>query len=83
MAENRIGRRVKKTTCKCTVIEKDNTINETTVVLYGNNYDVNQAQKKVRKKLKNERVLVRSVEHSDFYCSMPIETFIKYGTRKA
>ena len=79
MAEKRIGRRVKKTTCKCSVVEADNSISKVEVELYGN-LTLDRAQNAVRKKLKNTRVLVESVSYSDFYCSMSVEDFIKYGT---
>lgn len=81
MAEKRIGRRIKKTTCKCKVVNADKSISETTVVLFGH-LSLDRAQNAARRELGNNRVLVESVEYSDFYCSMTVKDFIKYGEHK-
>lgn len=81
MAEKRIGRRIKTTTCKCDVVMPDNSIQEMEVELYGEK-PPDKAQRAVARKLNNPRVLVRSVSYSSFYCSMSIEDFLKYGEHK-
>lgn len=81
MGENRIGRRIKKTTCECDVVEADNSIKRITVELNGE-VPIGKTQRRVARKLKNERVLVRSVSYSSFYCSMSIDDFVKYGVHK-
>ena len=81
MAEKRIGRRIKKTTCKCDVVMPDNSIQEMIVEVFGEK-PPEKAQRAVVKILGTERVLVRSISYSSFYCSMAIEDFVKYGTIK-
>lgn len=81
MAEKRIGRRIKKTTCKCDVVMPDNSIQQMEVELYGEK-PPDRAQRAVAKMLGTQRVLVRSVSYSSFYCSMSVEDFVKYGDHK-
>lgn len=72
----RIGRRVTVTKCDCMIVDESNDVSEEQVVLYGDYNDMTRAQNAVRKKLQNNRVLVKAIHQSYFYASMPIEKFL-------
>jgi len=81
MARTSISRTVVKTICEVKIVDKNNDINEATIVVFGD-YDIDGAQRAVRKKLKNERVLVESIKHESFYGTMTLEDFANNCTKK-
>jgi hypothetical protein len=81
MARTSISRTVVKTICEVKIVDKNNDIHEDTIVVFGD-YDIDGAQRAVRKKLKNERVLVESIKHESFYGTMTLEDFANNCTKK-
>lgn len=81
MARTSISRTVVKTICEVKIVDKNNDIHEDTIVVFGD-YDIDGAQRAVRKKLKNERVLVESIRHESFYGTMTLEDFANNCTQK-
>lgn len=81
MARTSISRTVVKTICEVKIVDKNNDIHEDTIVVFGD-YDIDGAQRAVRKKLKNERVLVESIRHESFYGTMTLENFANNCTKK-
>ena len=81
MARTSISRTVVKTICEVKIVDKNNDIHEDTIVVFGD-YDIDGAQRAVRKKLKNERVLVESIRHESFYGTMTLEDFANNCTKK-
>lgn len=81
MARTSISRTVVKTICEVKIVDKNNDIHEDTIVVFGD-YDIDGAQRAVRKKLKNERVLVESISHESFYGTMTLEDFANNCTKK-
>lgn len=81
MARTSIARTVVKTICEVKVVDSENNINARTVVVFGD-YDIDKAQRAVRKQLKNERVLVESIRHESFYGTMSLEKFAENCTKK-
>lgn len=74
---NRVGRRVYVTVCECVLFDDDNEMKTETIELYGNINDKEHATSKVAKKLGTNRVIVKKMETSSKYYSMPLETFIE------
>ena len=62
-------------------MDENNNINAQTVVVFGD-YDIDKAQRAVRKQLRNERVLVESIRHESFYGTMTLEDFANNCTKK-
>ena len=81
MARTSISRTVVRTICEVKVVDENNNINAQTVVVFGD-YDIDKAQRAVRKQLKNERVLVESIRHESFYGTMSLEDFANNCTKK-
>lgn len=76
MAKNRIGRRIYKTICDCDVVDEQKKVVSKVIELYGN-YDIDSAQRKVRRELNTNRALVKSVKHESFYASQPLSVFVE------
>lgn len=81
MARTSISRTVIKTICEVKIVDENNDILQREIVVFGD-YDIDGAQRAVRKKLKNERILVEAVKHESFYGTMPLEDFANNCTKK-
>ena len=77
--ERRIGRRVYETMCQVLMYDKDNNQVEREVSLLGNINDFERATSKVAKQLGTTRVMVKSMETTSHYYSMPMSEFIKHA----
>lgn len=77
--ERRIGRRVYETMCKVLMYDKDNNQVELEVPLLGNINDLERATSKVSRQLGTTRVMVKSMETTSHYYSMPMSEFIKHA----
>ena len=77
MASNRIGRLIQHTKCSGDFYDSQNRKQPFSVAVWGD-YDVNQMTRKIRNILKTDRFLIDpdSIEHSEFWASMPIDKFV-------
>lgn len=80
MQENhRIGRRVYETLCNVLMYDKDNNQVELDVPIIGNINNLERATSMVARQLGTTRVLVKSMETTSHYYSMPVSDFIKHA----
>ena len=80
MQENhRIGRRVYETLCNVLMYDKDNNQVELDVPIIGNINNLERATSIVARQLGTTRVLVKSMETTSHYYSMPVSDFIKHA----
>lgn len=75
----RLGRTVYVTHCKGIGFDENNEQFIIDVDVPGNVKDLNKANYRVRKLLKNDKVLVKEIETTAKYYSMTVENFIKYA----
>ena len=81
MARTTFSRTIIETICDVRYIDENNKIQNTQVVLYGD-YDMNSCQNAVRKKMQNNRAIVKSLKHVSYYATMSVEDFARLATKK-
>lgn len=82
MAQNRIGRRVTKSTYSVLYYDENNEKHTVSLELYGI-YSALTAQNKFRKQTGIKRLIVTDLESTEeFYASMTLDDFVKYADIK-
>lgn len=82
MAHNRIGRLIQTTRCKGEYYDKNNQKWPFDIKVWGK-YDVDSMTRKVKTVLKTDRFLINpdTIEHDEFWASMPIDKFVDNADR--
>ena len=74
MARTTFARTVIITKCKTKYVDQNNQIHEEWIEIYGD-YDLEHAQRAVKRKLNAKGVLVEKVKHKSFYGKISFEKF--------
>lgn len=73
----RLGRTIFVTHCSGVGFDENNEQFQVEVDIQGNITDLNIANTKVRRQLKNNKILIHKIEQSSKYYSMTVEDFMK------